>query len=104
MYVIYTNKERMKKHHLQTLHAMTGFVLMISFIIVGMVGGIVLHPDFGYNNTNPSIRFAHKVGARIIIVAAWVNALLGLQKMGVENHVLFMFGVPLLFLLPFSLL
>lgn len=56
LYVIYTNKEEHGHQHWQTNHAIAGIVGLLSCIGLGLVGGIVLHPDFGVDKTNKTIR------------------------------------------------
>jgi hypothetical protein len=67
--------------------------------------GIVLHPDFGIDKTNKTIRSAHKLASRCIIALSWITAFLGLQQMASQNYaVLALYGVPLLLLAPMVLL
>ena len=76
-YVIYTNKEMMGKAHLLSLHGKIGFVVMVSYFGLSLVGGLALHPDFGMLKTNKTIRFAHKMSGKIVTALAWACSVLG---------------------------
>ena len=76
-YVIYSNKEMMGKAHLMTLHGKLGFLVMISYFGIGIVGALALHPDFGMLKTNKTIRFAHKWAGRVLTALAWACCVLG---------------------------
>jgi hypothetical protein len=76
-YVIYSNKEMMGKAHLMTIHGKLGFVVMLSYFGIGIVGSAALHPDFGLMKTNKTIRLAHKVGGRVVTALAWACCVLG---------------------------
>lgn len=78
--------------------------MIINCIGLGLVGSIVLHPDFGVDKTNKTIRFAHKMASRIVLIIAWMTAFLGLYQMNVSNSILAMYGIPLLALVPFTLM
>jgi Eukaryotic cytochrome b561 len=104
VYVIYKNKEMNGFKHLQSTHAIAGLFIMLNCIGIGMAGGIVLHPDFGIDKTNKTIRFVHTSAARITLLAAWLNAFVGLYSMNVPTNMLLMYGIPLILLVPFSLL
>lgn len=71
---------------------------------LGLVGGIVLHPDFGVDKTNKTIRFAHKMGARVTLALAWGAAFSGIYKMTQDTTTLIMYGLPLLIFIPFTLM
>lgn len=105
IYVIYKNKEMAEKYHLTSNHTMMGAGVMVSCIGLGMVGSIVLHPDFGIDKTNQTIRAAHKWGARITLMLAWVTAFLGLfQMIEQEGMKLAAYAFPLVALVPFVLM
>lgn len=104
MYIIYKNKENNGFKHLQTTHAWVGLFVMINCVGLGMAGGIILHPDFGIDKTNKTVRLAHKMASRLTLMAAWTNAFIGLYSMNVSNSMLVMYGLPLILLVPFSLL
>jgi Eukaryotic cytochrome b561 len=57
LYAIYKNKENHGSQHWTTTHAMAGVACILSCIGLGLVGGIVLHPDFGIDKTNKTIRY-----------------------------------------------
>jgi Eukaryotic cytochrome b561 len=104
LYVIYTNKENFGKQHLQSNHAYAGLFVMVNFIGLGFVGGLVLHPDFGFDKSNTTIRLAHKMAGRIVLIMAWMNAFVGLYQMNAPPTTLLMYGIPLVLLMPFSLM
>jgi Eukaryotic cytochrome b561 len=105
IYVIYRNKELSSRLHLQSNHAILGAAVMVSCMGLGMAGSIFLHPDFGLQKTNQTIRMAHKWGARITLLLAWTTAFMGLYQM-VENEgwKLAAYAFPLVALVPFVLM
>jgi Eukaryotic cytochrome b561 len=107
IYVIYRNKELSHKMHLQSNHAIFGAGVMVSAMGLGMAGSIFLHPDFGLQKTNQTIRAVHKWGARITLILAWTTAFLGLlQMVDLENEAwkLAAYAFPLVALVPFVLM
>ena len=102
-YVIYRTKELMGKPHLTTWHAIGGMICLVGCSLIGAAGAAFLHPDFGVDKTNKTIRFAHKTGARALVAAAWVVAFMGLRQLTTDTKLLALFGVPLLVLAPFVL-
>jgi len=56
LYVIYRHKEILGKEHLTTAHSLAGIVTMVGTLMASMAGGIFLHPDFGVDKTNQTIR------------------------------------------------
>jgi len=56
LYVIYKHKELMGKEHITTTHAIFGIVTMAGCFMAMLAGGIFLHPDFGVDKTNKTIR------------------------------------------------
>ena len=103
LYSIYTNKNNMGRPHLTSYHSWAGISAAVSSLGLGLVGSIVLHPDFGVDKTNKTIRFAHKMGARVTLALAWGAAFSGLYKMTQDASVLIMFGAPLLVFVPLVL-
>ena len=81
LYVIYSNKEMLKKPHFTTLHGKLGLGAFVAFAMLGLVGGIALHPDFGVAKQNQLIRKAHKFGGRAALLTAWGAAVTGFTKM-----------------------
>jgi hypothetical protein len=78
---------------------------MCSCIGLGLAGGVFLHPDFGVDKTNKTIRLVHKMASRIVLMLAWFTAFSGLQQMTPDNGLMWLpFGLPLLVLVPFVLL
>ena len=105
LYVIYQNKEINGFKHLKSYHAWFGISLFLSCFGLGMVGTVVLHPDFGLDNTNKTIRLAHKMGARLTLIFVWITAILGLQQLIPNDLVtLSAFAAPLVLLIPFVLM
>ena len=76
---------------------------MVNCILLGMAGGIFLHPDFGIDNTNTTIRTAHKVASRITLLLAWINSFVGLYNLTSNTIILLLYGLPLLLVVPFVL-
>lgn len=76
-YVIYTNKEMKGKPHLTSWHGKLGATVMIGYGLVGLFGGVALHPDWGMFKTNKTFRITHKYVARVLIALAWIDCVLG---------------------------
>lgn len=72
--------------------------------MIGMAGGIFLHPDFGIDKTNKTIRFAHKMASRGLLMSAWCTAVIGLQQLTSDPVILALYAVPLVILTPLALL
>ena len=102
-YAIYKNKNNWGKDHFTTTHGQAGLAIIISAIGAGLVGGVFLHPDFGMDKTNKSIRYAHKMFARALLMAGWGTAFYGFYTMTQDPVDLAIFGLPLLVLAPYSL-
>lgn len=79
-YVIYTNKEMLGKAHLLTMHGKLGFTVMVSYVLVGLVGGAALHPDFGVAKSNQTVRFCHKWAGKVLTALAWSCSVLGTHQ------------------------
>ena len=105
IYCIYRNKENNGYLHLSSPHAMVGAGVVISCVSLGLAGSIFLHPDFGMDKQNQTIRFAHKTASRLTLMLAWVTAFLGLFGIASENTMLLVaYGLPLAALVPFVLM
>jgi hypothetical protein len=105
VYCIYLNKERNGFGHLKSNHSIAGVGVLCSCIALGMAGGVFLHPDFGVDKTNKTIRLGHKMASRIVLMLAWFTAFSGLQQMMPGKELMLLpFGIPLLILVPFVLL
>jgi hypothetical protein len=104
LYAIYLNKERNGYQHLQTTHAWAGISVMVASVGLGIVGAVVLHPDFGIAKTNKNIRLAHKFGARLVLMFAWFTAFMGLMTLTSHPIALAMFAVPLMGITPLTLM
>jgi hypothetical protein len=103
--VIYQNKEKWVKEHYTSNHGKMGLAVVLGCVGLGMVGGIVLHPDFGIDKTNGLIRKVHKTSARVILALSWVTALYGVYQMtNGEVIPLAIVGLPMLVLAPFTLM
>ena len=84
---------------------MVGTGVVISCVSLGLAGSIFLHPDFGMDKQNQTIRFAHKTASRLTLMLAWVTAFLGLFGIAQENTLLLAaYGLPLAALVPFVLM
>lgn len=79
--------------------------MAISSFGLGMVGSIVLHPDFGVDKTNQLIRKLHKWSSRATLLVAWLTAIGGLMQLAPNSPgVIGLYAIPLLAFVPFSLL
>jgi hypothetical protein len=105
-YVIYQNKNNNGKDHFTTLHSKAGLAALVGSTMLGLAGGVFLHPDFGIDKQNGLIRTGHKWAARGMLGVAWLATLSGLQTLiGEENaKELLFFAAPLLLAAPFTLL
>jgi len=104
LYIIYKNKENMGKDHLTTNHALAGIVTVSGCIGAMFAGGVFLHPDFGIDKTNKTIRLAHKWFGRIMIISGWVTAFMGLMQITDEPAHWAMYGVPMGIISPLTFL
>jgi Eukaryotic cytochrome b561 len=89
---------------LKTPHAWCGVGVIIGCVALGLAGGIFLHPDFGVDKTNQLIRKIHKTASRTVILFAWITALGGLLQLTSDVTTLAMYSLPLLALVPFTLM
>eukprot|EP00978_Attheya_sp_CCMP212_P018486 scaffold50599_cov45-Attheya_sp.AAC.2 len=103
-YVIYSNKESNNKPHFVTSHSIGGLFALVGTTMIGMAGGVLLHPDFGIAKTNKTFRLLHKWAGRIILLVAWFTCFAGLNQLTADPKVLALFGFPLLALIPFTLM
>lgn len=103
LFSVYQYKSQVGSDHFTSTHSIAGLIVIISCIGLGVVGGAVLHPDFGVDKTNKTIRWVHKMSARVILMMAWVAAFSGLSQLTTDTTTLLAFAVPLLLLVPFSL-
>eukprot|EP01083_Nonionella_stella_P133025 404465_1 len=104
LYVIYRNKEAMGKEHLTTTHSIAGIITMTGASMAALAGALFLHPDFGLDKTNQSIRFGHKWFGRSMIASAFVTCFLGLSQMTSNKLILAFFAIPLCILVPITLI
>jgi hypothetical protein len=90
---------------LKTTHALAGLGVFVVAIGLGLVGGVVLHPDFGVDKQNKVIRNAHKTASRVAMLAAWMVAVSGLYQLSSSNlWIMAAYSVPLLCFVPWVLL
>lgn len=78
--------------------------VFVNMIGLGLVGGIVLHPDFGIDKTNGTIRKLHKFTSRFIVSLSWLTAIAGLYQLTQDAMILSIYIVPLLFFVPLTLI
>jgi hypothetical protein len=104
LYSIFQHKNQLGYNHFSSTHSIAGLIVIISCIGLGLVGGVVLHPDFGIDKTNKTIRWAHKFFARAVLMMAWFAAFTGLSQLTSDWTTRLVFAVPLLLLVPFTLL
>lgn len=78
--------------------------VFINMIGLGLVGGIVLHPDIGVDKTNGTIRKLHKFTSRFIVALSWMTAISGLYQLTQDLMILSVYSVPLLFFVPLTLM
>jgi hypothetical protein len=96
-YVIRTNKDLFGKPHHTTVHGKLGVFVLLSYLSIGIVGLVCLHPDWGILKTNKSLRFGHKWGGRILTALAWITCCLGFNTMESNAMIEILFALPLLF-------
>ena len=104
LYCIYENKNRNDFSHLKSSHSKIGLGVFLSSVGLGLAGGVFLHPDFGIDKTNKTIRLAHKTASRLTLMMAWFTAFYGVFSMKAEPVILAGYGLPLLALVPFVLI
>ena len=103
LYAIYHNKNLYERPHFTTYHGQFGLAFIVSSVGAGLVGAVVLHPDFGIDKMNKTIRFAHKTFSRVVMAGAWLTAFVGMYTMTQDPLELALFGLPLLALAPYTL-
>jgi len=102
---IYHNKNLWNKEHFTSYHGKIGIAVMACMTAPLLAGAIALHPDFGIDKTNKTIRKAHKLFSRFLMAIAWGNSLYGLYGMRKQHpQELLLYGVPLLLLMPMTLI
>jgi len=89
---------------LKSTHAIVGLFAAVLSVMLGGVGAIVLHPDFGMDNTNQVVRTMHAFGARVTLMLAWFAAVMGLNQMTNDSVVVATYAIPLLIFVPITLL
>ena len=102
---IYHNKNLWGKAHFTSTHGKIGIAVMGCTLAPLLAGAVALHPDFGIDKTNKTIRKIHKVFSRILMAIAWGNSLYGLYGLRKEHpQELLLYGVPLVILMPLTLI
>jgi len=102
---IYHNKNLRGSPHFTSYHGKIGITVMACTLLPLLAGVVLLHPDFGIDKTNKTVRKVHKVFARILMAIAWGNSFYGLYGMRKEHPMeLLLYGVPLVLLMPLTLL
>jgi hypothetical protein len=105
LYVIYNNKVVNGYPHLHTAHGKIGLVVLTACLGLGAVGSLFLHPDYGVDKTNKTIRFWHKTASRAVLMLAWATAVFGLMQLVPHDPVsVAIYAVPLICLVPFTLM
>jgi hypothetical protein len=95
MYVIYTQKIMLEKLHFTSTHGQLGLVAFGAFCVLDLVGGALLHPDFGLTTQNALIRGVHKYSGRLALTLGWGAVVSGFIKMEQNTTVQFWSLVPL---------
>lgn len=104
LYVIFINKRNFDKPHLTSYHSAAGIITVAGCITVMLVGGIFLHPDFGFLNKHTKIRLFHKWFSRMTVLLAWITCYMGLMQLTSNKIVLMIYALPLIILMPFTLI
>mmetsp|Transcript_12146 Transcript_12146/g.15851 ORF Transcript_12146/g.15851 Transcript_12146/m.15851 type:complete len:196 (-) Transcript_12146:1713-2300(-) len=103
-YVIYTNKIILGKSHFTTPHGKAGLLCLVGSLMVALAGGVFIHPDFGVDKTNKTIRSAHSIASRFVIGLGWMACFSGLKTIsGEDKKVVFGYLIPILALIPLVL-
>jgi hypothetical protein len=76
---------------------------MAGALMASLAGGVFLHPDFGIDKTNQTVRFAHKWFGRSVMASAWITCVFGLMQLTSNPGTLAVFAVPLVILAPMTL-
>jgi hypothetical protein len=87
-----------------TPHAWCGVGVITSCVGLGLAGSIFLHPDFGIDKTNKLIRKVHKTASRLTLMFAWITAVVGLLQLTSNVTTIAMYAIPLIALVPFTLM
>jgi len=104
LYVIFVNKRSFDKPHLTSYHSHAGILTMAGSFTVMVIGGIFLHPDLGFDNKNKFIRLFHKWFSRMVILLGWISCYMGLMQLTSSHIVLILYSLPLLLLIPATLI
>lgn len=86
-------------------HGKAGLLCLSGALMVGTAGGVFLHPDFGIDKANKTIRKIHSFVSRAVIALGWLACFSGLRTIAGEDPKLLVgYCVPLLSLVPFVLI
>ena len=103
-YVIYSNKNMLGKEHFTTPHGKAGLLCMVGAFMVAAAGGVFLHPDFGVDKSNQTIRKAHSWLSRGVMALGWLASFSGMKTIvGEDPKLLVGYLLPLLSIAPFIL-
>eukprot|EP00956_Cyclotella_meneghiniana_P021679 scaffold39746_cov74-Cyclotella_meneghiniana.AAC.7 len=85
--------------------SIAGLAVLVGSLMLGLAGGVFLHPDFGIAKQNGTIRSAHKYSSRVVLLVAWLATLSGLKTLiGDDTTTLLFFAGPLAVAAPFTLM
>ena len=104
LYAIYKNKENAGKNHFTSSHSKAGLFTIIGSLMIGLVGGVFLNPDFGIAKTNKTIRKMHKLAGRLIIALGWMTCYFGLAQLTEDIFVIGFYMLPLVLTIPSTLI
>uniref|UniRef100_A0A7S4M4W4 Cytochrome b561 domain-containing protein n=1 Tax=Odontella aurita TaxID=265563 RepID=A0A7S4M4W4_9STRA len=104
LYAIYQNKEKFGKPHLNSGHSVVGLLALTGATSVGLAGAVFLHPDFGSDKQNKTIRFVHHWTGKITLIAAFFSCMLGLNQLTENPIILIGFSFPLVALVPLAVM
>ena len=87
LYVIWSNKEAINKPHFMTTHGQLGLFVIIAYFVLMMVGGLLLHPDFGLEafKRNPNIRRVHKYFGKFTLALSWYCVYTGYATISISS-------------------
>lgn len=79
-YVIWRQKEMLKKPHLTSWHSWTGVAVSVFFCANVLSALVALHPDYGVAKSN-TVRAAHRVSSRIGLLLGFITVVSGWIKL-----------------------
>lgn len=87
IWAIYTNKIILEKEHFTTKHGFYGIIAFLGYIFIEIVGGLLLHPNFGLMKTHKYIRKAHKYFGLIVQSLCWYSVVSGFTKLESNENI-----------------